>query len=231
MPTQEKKSYPRAIPHRSPDEIAAELTRWQRRSRWLIITAAGFLLLSLAAVAYAFTNRAPRDRRSDVPEPLMTEWQPTAPPVEAPIAAPKKPGDAAPAKKQARDSSRHVFLEATGTLCGAHLYQTYLNIGLLADGVESEAYTAEEAQETLVLVNELLDQVEGQLAKISRLPLDRDDETAIDQFRSVAVMLRIQAKLLNGYWETGELDQAKQYHETRKAAWKGIAKIMQLDAE
>ena len=44
-------------------------------------------------------------------------------------------------------------------------------------------------------------------------------------------MLRLQTKTLLAYWDSGDMEQANQYHEARKAAWTGLSKILGLDNE
>jgi hypothetical protein len=241
-----KKAYPRALPHRSPIEQSSEADRWRRRATWLFAGAILILAVAIGAVAFAVMTRPPTETvmatpnvDAPVPEPInpaklaepapkVAESKPKLP------EAPKKFAVPPPLKptvslKPAAASSQEAFLEALGSLSAAHLYQSYLNIGLLADGVESEAYTAKEAEETLLSIGEMIDQVERQLNKLGKAGLEADDQAAIEQIRAVSGMLRLQAKALQDYWVSGETDKATQYHDARKAAWQGLSKVMQLE--
>src|SRR5207249_7457862 len=60
------------------------------------------------------------------------------------------------------------LLEAVGGLSVAHLYQSYLNIGLLADAVESETYSDKEALPILQKIQDLLGGVDKHLAHIGQ---------------------------------------------------------------
>jgi hypothetical protein len=147
----------------------------------------------------------------------------------APPTLPKRIIESTPLKTPSTDSRRDRYLEALGSLSAAHLYQSYLNIGLLADGVESEAYTVKEAEDTLRSINDIIDQVDGQLQKLAKGGLEPDDVASIEQIKTANAVLRLQSKCLETYWRTGEATKAEAYHEARKMAWKALAKLMQLD--
>src|SRR5580765_5514195 len=66
----------------------------------------------------------------------------------------------APANKTPRDER---VLETLGSLSAAHLYQSYLNIGLLADAVEKEGVGQEQASDMLATVVSLINVVDKQL--------------------------------------------------------------------
>src|SRR5689334_96592 len=59
---------------------------------------------------------------------------------------------------------RRQLLETIGTLTAAHCYQTYLNIGFVADGKARGSYTDDEAYRFLDLIVSLLDSVDRKLA-------------------------------------------------------------------
>ncbi len=100
-------------------------------------------------------------------------------------------------------SQKERFLEAIGSLSAAHLFHTYLNIGLLADGVESEVYSTKEAEETLQSIDDMMAQVDGQLGDLNKVGLDADDRAALEQIKAVAVMLRLQARsFCKDYWKS-----------------------------
>ena len=199
-----KKSYPRALPHRSPEDIveeaehqrralqaqlAAESVRLQRSRRWLVGALAGVLVLAAAVVVVIILkwpgllagNKAP-----DAVVPTNADTAPKgaqagSPPAESvaaretptPAPAPKPPGEPAHAAQQG------VFLEVLGGLSAAHLYQSYLTIGLLAEGVESKAYSLEEAKTTLKIVTNCMNLVDKKLAKVEAWSLDPDDQDSL----------------------------------------------------
>jgi hypothetical protein len=147
-------------------------------------------------------------------------------PGEGKSVAPAKPAGVVTSPAQ-----REAFLEALGGLSAAHLYQTYLNIGLLADGVESKAYTLDEAKSTLATVLDFMDQVEGKLTKLDRGGLEADDLEALDRIKATTNLLRLQAKTLLAFWTTSTQEQADQYQQARKAALAGLNKVLGLDSK
>ena len=207
MATVEKKKYPRALPHRSPEDIAAELKQWRMRTYYLIGVLA--LLLLVGVLWAGITIRRSRAARQvEVVNEETTE-------------VPSASSDDSKATKKER------YLEALGSVSAAHLFQSYLNIGLVADGVESQAYTMADADETLVSIMDSITQVDAQLTKLAKAGIAAEDRAAIEQLQAAGVLLRIQAKLLQAYWLSGEEEDAQRYHEAREAAWKGIAKMLQ----
>lgn len=164
-----------------------------------------------------------------------TAAQPETMPIHAVKAPTILPGDAiakpdgglmpdAQAKAQKAN-----FLEALGGLSATHLYQSHLNIGLLADGVESETYTIEDAEKNLKSVVELMKHVEAQHARLVKSGLDSDDQDSIRQIQAVSAMLHLQIDSLRAYWATEDVEQANQYHLARKASWQGLTKVLGLE--
>src|SRR5262245_44517603 len=216
--------YPRATPYHSTEELAAQTVRLRRWTYRLIAAAAGLVVLSVAAVVFV-KNQAnagvatPGGAAAEIavaPPPSSNSAEP-APVKET---KPKAPA-AAPTFPQ-----RDRFLEALGGLSAAHLYQSYLNIGMLADGVESEAYTVQEAEKLLTSVIDLMNRVDAQLVKIGQTGLDGDDQASLERIKSVSALLRLQTRTLQTYWASGEKTQAERYHRAREAAWTGLTKVL-----
>lgn len=238
-----KKKYPQAAPFRAPEEIAAQCERWRRRSYWLIATVISVSVLGITSVgiliktARATPPLAPSaadpmtvfERNTSIPEITQPKLKPSLVSITPPT-LPKKV-TVPQAGNVKRDSQRDRLLEAMGNLSAAHLFQSYLNIGLLADGVESDAYSPKEAEDTLHSIHEIMDQVTSQLDLVAKLDLEGEDLAAIEQIKTATVLLRVQAKCLENYWTTGESKNAEEYHEARKAAWKGLSKILQPDSK
>src|SRR5262249_15611171 len=93
-------------------------------------------------------------------------------------------------------------LEAVGGLSAAHLDQTYLNIGLLADATEKDAYSDEDARKILTTITVWVDNIDQQLGRLSDAGIDPEDQKKIAQVRSLTGLLRTQAKELRAYWDT-----------------------------
>lgn len=244
-PAPKKSSYPRALPYQAPDDMAAQaekLRGWTRNlqaqsaqlRRWayyLVAGAAGVLILSVAAVLFAMYQTG----RVTAPAAAVNNTDPAkeaAPLKAAPGVSAKdvKPAASAGTKALAGPTHHEFFLEAMGGLSAAHLYQTYLNIGLLADGVESEAYSVAEAKKNLAVVTNFMDLVEDKLAKVEKVGLEPDDHDSLARIKTVADLLRLQSKALTTYWDGGMPEQAEQYQLARKTAWTGLSKVLGLDS-
>ncbi len=202
-------------------ELVAENARLRRRS-WQGLAAAAVLALTSVGVAALAFSRAPAHRIAPVPDSDIA----AVPHESAPKVAPPSLSDKAQIKSALAPAD---CLEALGSLSVAHLYQSHLNIGLLADGVESKTYTIAEAEETLQPVLDLMAQVDARLAKIDKSNLDEEDRGAIRQIQAVSTLLRFQADALRAYWATSDMQQASDFQEARKASWQGLAKVMGLD--
>jgi hypothetical protein len=153
---------------------------------------------------------------------------PTETHIKKPVLA--LPANARPDAVVAKDPAQKAsFLEALGGLSVAHLYQTHLNIGLLADGVESETYTVEEAEKNLKSVIDLMKMVDGQLANVSKSGIDAEDQESIRDLQAIAALLHLQTTALRAYWADGDMEQAANYHKARKGAWQGLSKVMGIE--
>jgi hypothetical protein len=136
-----------------------------------------------------------------------------------------KPVASAPTPNVATDR----YLEALGSLTAAHLYQSFVNIGLLADAVESEQLEIAEAEKTLGTIVRLMTVVETQLDQIANTDLDANDEEAMRKIRAQAETLRSQAAALRAYWANGEAEQIAAFHDARAKAWSGIRDMLGLE--
>ena len=134
----------------------------------------------------------------------------------------------APAKPVPADDSA-VLAETVGLLAGLQLYQSYLNIGLLADARAEGLYEAGEVAQLLGSVVAPLEKVEKQLEKVARLKLPKEDTDVIARMRKVSALLRQQGKSLQSFWDTGVADHGKKYEEARQAAWKELSDLLDLD--
>jgi hypothetical protein len=121
-----------------------------------------------------------------------------------------------------------AVVEALGGLMASHLYQTYLNIGLLADSVEGEVYDKEEARKLLDTVAGLMTAVEQQLDRVGRQSLKAEERKAVEQARLVTASLRNQTRELMEYWDKGEKDHVARFHQARQDSWIGIKNLLNI---
>jgi hypothetical protein len=138
-----------------------------------------------------------------------------------------------PPKKEAPAENPTVsqLLETVGTLAGTNLYQSYLNIGLLADGRAEGLYSEDDAKQLLTSVLKPLDATDKQLEKVAKLVSTKEDKEAVEKFRKLNGLLRQQGEHLQAFWASGKEEDSKKYEAARKDAWDGISSLLGLDKQ
>jgi hypothetical protein len=222
----------------------ARLRRW---GIWLVSGTAVIVVLTLIVGAVivnraldridrlAPSQQAPTEPSRKVesavlPLPPRADPAPVQQPRETPPPLVEKPREPVPA---ARDRA----LEVVGGLTAGHLYQSYLNIGMLADAVENEVYTDAEAKRLLGTVTSLMDTVDLQLTRLNEALDDAEDRKRLTQVRQLTGLLRTQAKELRGYWDVPakDMELRKQhelkFHKARDEAWTGIKELLGIKEE
>lgn len=115
---------------------------------------------------------------------------------------------------------------------GVLLYQSYLNIGLLADAAENDAYPDAEARKLLGTIVSLMDSADKQLDQAAKVGLAAEDGKKLERTRQASVLLRTQANELRAYWDAPEGPARKahemKYHQSREEAWKLIKDLLGL---
>jgi hypothetical protein len=120
-------------------------------------------------------------------------------------------------------------LEMVGSMSAAHLYQSYLNINLVADAVENDLYALDEGSTMLTTVANLMDGVDKQLEKLSKMDLTPEDLQDVQRIRALSSLLRVQIAALYLYWQSGDSKHLKAYHQTREKAWQALSDVLGLD--
>lgn len=218
-------------------ELADKAERLRRWTKRLACACGVALLFAAGAVAFSFRpGRVAAPAAADAtpapsaPDAAKEPAVVTPPSISAKIAPLALPTNAvAKPDTSAGSIPKAGFLEALGGLSATHLIQSHLNIGLLADGVESETYTIAEAEKNLQSVTDSMKLVDVQLAKLSKSGLDHEDKDSIRQIQAVTALLHLQAKSLRAYWATGAMDHAVQFQEARKASWTGLSKVLGIE--
>jgi hypothetical protein len=150
------------------------------------------------------------------------------------VPAPRREAKLPPAEKEKpkekeKGPSAAELLPALGTLTGAHLYQGYLNIGMLADGAEAEVYSPQQAKRLLGTVSALLDAADRQLARLPEEKLPEKEREPLKRARQIQALLRLQVKELRAYWDKGDKKHAESFHKARKEAWALLKDLLALD--
>src|SRR5262249_32377339 len=94
-----------------------------------------------------------------------------------------------------------------------------------AEGV----YQEKDIQQILNSVLSLMDTLDKQMDKVSKLDLNKEDRDGVAQIRKLSGMLRQQADELQAFWKTGDKERGAKYEKLRKDAWEGISKMLGLD--
>jgi hypothetical protein len=201
----------------------------------LVLTAAGGLLLRGASGSAQQPSGAPADETPNLADNPKPASSPGTDEPSKGTDTPKAPkADEAAKATQARERSedrktdpeRRQLLETIGALTAAHCYQTYFNLGLLADGKAKGVYTNKDAARVLESIVSLQNSVDQKLAALGKIDLDKVDRATLDQMRDLSALLRQQARELQSFWDTGKDEDAARYESVRKDAWAAICKLM-----
>jgi hypothetical protein len=130
--------------------------------------------------------------------------------------------------KADKKESSAVLLQSVGALAATHLYQTYLNIGFIADAKADNNYDEKQAKELLASVLKMMDVVDKQLDKVEKLELAKEDRQALELLRKVQKKLKDQTDELQAFWKTGDKEHGEKYESIRKEAWESIRKLVGL---
>jgi hypothetical protein len=208
--------HPPGVPSISVQLAAAAATEARLR-RWLFYLAfclawmfVALIILGTVTTRFLFPRSEQPAAVADSPAPAQS------------VASAVQPGPTAPARSPAPGEAPPETLDS---LVGVHLYQSYLNIGVLADATEGDVYTPAEANKLLDRVTALMDNVDRQLTRLEEAGKIRDSKS-LERGRRLAALLRAQAKELRQYWATDGEEHAKRYHNARAEAWAGITELL-----
>src|SRR5438876_208245 len=167
-----------------PSQLSNLTGRPMTRAHWTLGLAAALV----AAAGGAFLARGSSNADKKDPSPAAADPAPVAVAAEAPKpvapAAPREvPKPAAAPAKAAEERGR--LLEALGTLTAAHYFQTYLNIGFIADGKTRGTYTDRDARKVLDSVLSLVNSTERKLEALTQIDLSRDDRARLEELQAV----------------------------------------------
>jgi hypothetical protein len=137
------------------------------------------------------------------------------------------PKAAAPARSADGPKAAHErqLLETVGALTIAHCYQTYLNIGFIADGKAKGAFTNSDANKVLDSVLSLRSSIDRNLAALAKMDLDKRDLESLEQMRDLSTLLGKQGKELKAFWDGGKEENAARYDDVRKDSWAAIGRL------
>jgi hypothetical protein len=206
-----------SVPANSPDVAT-------RMRRWTFLMIGGTLLLATCFVgvqiylmkASAKPHEEPTDRNGQPP------WASQTAPGQARSLL-FKAQEAAP-KTDAMDA----MFDVVSGLTRAHLSQTNLNIGLLADAAENEkpSYSVAELSGLLEDINNFIDEVEKQFIQLPPSAFKtEEDRKDMELARTITTLLRVQTKELKAYWVEGTKEHVDRFKKARQDAEAGIRKM------
>ncbi len=201
----------------------------------LLIATTSCLMLTILALAVVLLKRPVRSAdgpTSPLPQPEAVVPTPPDAPALPPARSASSPARAVLPPPERLDRGTppaedpKPLWTAIGGLTRAHLYQSQLSIGLLADGVEEELYTLSEARKLLANLTELLEQTEADLGRLPDTGLLPEERRLFGQVRGLFVLLRAQAWALSAYWDEGDKASAERFHKAREAAGKKLREVL-----
>jgi hypothetical protein len=216
----------RTPPAMTPPDLAARM----RRYALPIITGTLVLAASVIGVQIYLLKSAPKPHEGE-DRPEGPAWTSSLSPVGAskPLALPAEPKSRDGATKHDQPD---VLLDVVGSLMSAHLYETFVSVGLLADAVEEGVYPVDKGKALLETLNSFIDHAERQLVRLPPSSFQtEEDRKAMELARSVLTLLRAQTKELKAYWdETGDdrAEHVKRFREARAEAGAMIQKLVNV---
>jgi hypothetical protein len=234
--------YPRSVPYQPPPAEKPAVPPAPPSQRWLlwlaVATVGAVALMVAVGLGGVYLLLRPL-RDADLPAAGVAPTPPNA--VHTDSAVPTVPHDtrpivanAKPVDPKRKAADRDLLAESLGTLTGAHLYQSYLNLGLLADATEHGAYSVEEARKLLEEVLKYMENVDQQLNRLTGSDLEIEEKKRVESCRRLTVLLRTQAGALRAYWDTSEKDKEARkeretkYHKAREEAWNALTELLDL---
>ena len=123
------------------------------------------------------------------------------------------------------------LMETVGLLASTQLYQTYLNIGFIADARTEGIYDDEVSVKLLASVLKSLEKVDQRLEALAKAARKKTDQAALIRLQKVTRLLRTQGKHLQTIWTGGNSADEEKYQAARKLAWKELSDLLKLDDE
>jgi hypothetical protein len=205
-----------------------------KRARWTVAGSA--LLLAVVLIPWLARTGNGGAAKAETPAPgaVVDALGATGPSGKAeagpdrprPARESERPGAKAAQGKAARAAADRSSLQIIGSLTAAHYFQTYLNIGFLADGKDRGTYAAKDARQLLLTVLSVLDSVDRQLETLGKQGLDRDDRDSLEQMRAISALLRQEGKELQDYWDSRRVEDADRYESLRKHSYAAITRLL-----
>jgi hypothetical protein len=191
----------------------------------------------------------PRDAEPDKTPPAWTTQ--TTTPIAKPSPAPRPADETEPAPKA---DPREPLLAVLREMTKENLYQTYLNIGQLADSLEQERCPLLVAEDLLEGFHTIIDREEVHLKEIPPSAFKTDeDRNDMELARSLLPLLRTLTNELQGHcdvlkialmtstiapmtrapevsalWVSRDREHSVRFQKARAETWAGIKKLLRI---
>jgi hypothetical protein len=127
-----------------------------------------------------------------------------------------------------KETPKERMVETLGVLCHSHLYQSYLNINLIAELVEKEVWDEDEANDMLNLVIDKLGTVDKRLDNQAQLDLSEEDKDVVEGIRLISARLKTEVAALRAYWLEPDRERADRFNATRRATYAALSEFLGL---
>ena len=136
---------------------------------------------------------------------------------------------AAAPQETAQEQKYHQALEMVGVLSAAYLYQTYVNLGQLAEmkaqHTQPDSVLTHRLQNTL----RILTGVHDNLKVFNRGQLTPEDSTYIQTLTEINLLLVREAGALKRYWQTGKPEDGGIYDSYNEQARRALEALYGID--
>ena len=115
-----------------------------------------------------------------------------------------------------------------GHFGSAMLYQSFINIGVIADGYAKKIYPAEQAKAILQTSTHFLTLSENVLKELSAFSISETDRKTLTDMRDIVNDLRQEADHFMKYLTSKKDEDVKNFDSFRVSAWGKIRKMMDI---
>jgi hypothetical protein len=139
------------------------------------------------------------------------------------------PAAASPADSALANGPDGDRLYLIGAMGGSHVYTTYAYIGVLADSLSRDLYTAEQVQDLLKETISMSQSVVKQMQKVRSGELSDLDRDTIDKMIRIHELLQQQAEAASRFAATRSAPDAEEFDRMRTKVWPRIAELLGIE--
>ncbi|MGE3806751.1 MAG: hypothetical protein AB7K24_18950 [Gemmataceae bacterium] len=126
----------------------------------------------------------------------------------------------------ARKSDRQKLIEIVDTLTATNLYQTYMTLGLIADGRVSNSYSQEETLAMLKALADTVDAADKQLNRLTRITLTQEEQARFTELTQVSTLLKQQGAALVNYVQNNNPRALEEFQRIRLRTGERVATLL-----